>query len=661
MSSPDGSTERWVEMSIPSSVTPGERQNAEALESQREWARLAESSGWVQQARKHRERFSEGYLPQQAKVSTSGGMTKVMATRSQWAQGVLQLLGDPYRLNTLKGDEAKLAAQEAVDLREIDPERSRQIVEDLRRFADQERRDYAYPILDTAAKRVLLKCGRQVEKSTMCSVLAVIEPIVHDFFRTLYVSPSSQQTRTFSNEKLKPLIQYSKMVQRYWRNSSCKDQVFEQSFINGAFVFLRYCFLSADRARGIPADRLIIDEIQDVLSSNIRIIEECLSHSKHAYSLYCGTPKSLENTIEVYWGYSTQSEWMVPCNRCSAGAKRYWNMLDIDCIGDEGPICKKCGRAINPSEGVWVDGQPGAPYRGFHISQLMAPWKFADPEKWKAEVVWKLENYEEAEFHNEVLGNSFDNASKPLTRQELVRCCWPQIQPPNIDLSNMIRDPKMQPSVLRSNLYMGVDWGEGREGKTPSGRAKKPSYTVVSIGYFWRDSLVIIYQRRYKGAEADPAYVFDDVVKTAKRFGVICIGLDRGHGWRINGEVFRAFDNTNVQVMQFQYVGDSKETAKWDPLSYTFVLHRTFQMSELINDIKHQRVVFPAWEHTKDIMIDAEHLYADYRRSSQGKDELYYDHTGPDDAFHSVNYVRMAGLVHHQRLLPRAGGESQNP
>jgi hypothetical protein len=622
-------------------ISDAAKDNRTSVARSKEWANLCRAAA--------KGRPGVAYRPPPATFTRDGEAHKVSARRSQWCQALLRLQGDRYRLNRWHQTEHEDEAKRAWELREVDPEESGKIIERLEQFGQAERREYIYPVLDTRLHKGLLMCGRQVEKSTLCAAITVTESAMYSFFRTLYVSPSAQQTRTFSNEKLAPLLQYSPMIKKYWRDTSCRDQVFEQSYINGSFTFLRYCFLSADRARGIPADRLLIDEIQDILSENIRVIEECLSHSKHGWSLYAGTPKTLENTIQRYWDYSNQNEWMIPCDSCVpvGGGKRYWNNLDADSIGDSGVICKNCGRPLNVNAGMWISQNPGGSYNGFRISQLMVPWKFTDPDRWKDEIVWKLENYEEGEFHNEVLGISFDNASKPIKRSELVACCYPSNQPSGFELPDWVYDGNSD-HVTKGMVFLGVDWGEGKGGRGPDGRMRRASYTVVTIGVSHGAKMAVIYQKRYEGKQADKDYVFMDICRLARKYRVCRIAADAGHGWGINSDLFREFGDE--MVVQIRYVPNLRAYAKFDPVAFCVVIDRTYAMSETLQAFKRKEFAFPPWEKAKEFLRDAEHLYADYR--DKRKNEMYYDHTGPDDAFQSIVYCRLAMLLHFNQLIP---------
>ncbi len=629
-----------------SAAADAEEDNRISVARAREWANLCKAAA--------KGRPGVAYRPPPATFRRNGDQHAITARRSQWCQALLKLQGERYRLNRWHRTEGLESAYEdeakrAWELREIDPDESRKIVEQLEQFGKAERREYIYPVLDSRLSKALLMCARQVEKSTLCSAITVTESAMYNFFRTLYVSPSAQQTRTFSNEKLSPLLQYSPMIKKYWRDTSCRDQVFEQSYINGSFTFLRYCFLSADRARGIPADRLLIDEIQDILSENIRIIEECLSHSKYGWSLYAGTPKTLENTIQRYWDFSNQNEWLIPCDSCVpvGGGKRYWNNLDSDSIGDKGVICKNCGRPLDVNAGMWVSQNPGGSYNGFRISQLMVPWKFTEPDRWKKEIVWKLENYEEGEFHNEVLGISFDNASKPIKRSELVACCYPANQNARYPLTNWVYDPT-DPQIVNGTVFMGVDWGEGKGGRSPDGRMRRASYTVVTIGVSYIGKLAVVFQKRYEGRQAEKDYVFADCCRLIRKYGVTRVAADAGHGWGINSDLFREFGDE--MIVQIRYAATLREYVKWDPIAFCVIIDRTYAMSETLQAFKRQELSFPPWEIAKEFLRDAEHLYADYR--DKRKNEMYYDHTDPDDAFQSIVYCRLAMLLHFNQLIP---------
>lgn len=510
---------------------------------------------------------------------------------------------------------------------------------------DFEGREYLRQIYDHPCKEILLKTGRQVEKSTMLANNLTIMCALMPFFRCLYVSPSHVQTRTFSNDKLRPTIERSPLIQRYLQDSNVSQQVFEKGFTNGSFIFLRSAFLSADRARGISSDLLCLDELQDLILSNIPVIAQCLSHSKHGYHIYAGTPKTFDNTIEVIWDSTTQNEWMVPCDSCSGATGKKWNFLDLKNIGKTGPICKYCGRPLDVTKGQWQRSAESR-VQGFRIPQLMVPWIAGNPNQW-GKLVHDMETYPESQFYNEVLGLSYDSASKPITRADVLLNCDPK--------QRFIEDPlRMTPEeksrCSKQALFAGVDWGEGNDGTGTDimGKIRTASYTVLTVGGFISNGkFKVLYSKRYKGKEIDPDYVVEDIVKICVAMNVKMIGVDWGHGWGVNNKLFRMYGAK--RCVQFMYVDRQKEVRKWDPVGFKFQLLRNHVMSELFFMFKDQKFLFPPleqWEIYAKDMFNISIEYVEYQR------KLRYVHrpSDPDDWFHSLNYcVQVAKVFHGKR------------
>lgn len=101
-------------------------------------------------------------------------------------------------------------------------------------------------IYDTPARRILLCCGRQVEKSTMLGNRALCYSALVTAIRILYVSPSATQTKTFSNDRIKEPIETSPLL-RGFTTRLLSQNVFEKQFVNRSKITLRYAFLNADR------------------------------------------------------------------------------------------------------------------------------------------------------------------------------------------------------------------------------------------------------------------------------------------------------------------------------------------------------------------------------------------------------------------------------
>lgn len=508
-------------------------------------------------------------------------------------------------------------------------------------------RQYLLPIYDRPTRQILLKTARQVEKTTFLANNLVCDSVVRSYNKSLYVSPSHTQTRQFSNEKLKPVLEQSPIIAKYYQSSFVSSQVFEKGFTNGSYVFLRSAFRTADRTRGISARHLALDEIQDMLGSEIPVIMECTSHFPDASILMAGTPKSFDNPIEAQWQVTSQNEWMVPCHNHSP---IYWNFLDHENIAPTewymtgklppGPVCKKCQKPLNVPSGKWMSFSPGKLVQGYRIPQLMVPWIISTHDQW-VRLLAKRDNYPFGQFANEVLGLSYDNASKPITRDQLIACCDPT--------HNMLKEfPTAEEAAhgRKFTLCAGVDWGEGNDGseKSPTGKLRAASYTVLTIGtYVNQNQFKVMFVKKYVGAQVDPDFVVRDIARICQLYDVKLVGVDWGHGWGVNNHLVRILGPQ--KVVQFQYLPKQKERMKWDPIGMKYQLQRNLIISEMFYALRHQHIIFPAWKaiesYAKDILaVFVE--YVEYQR------QLKYDHrnSDPDDWLHSLIYSQTAANIY---------------
>jgi hypothetical protein len=495
-----------------------------------------------------------------------------------------------------------------------------------------EGRQYLKLPYNTQAKRALFKCGRQVEKSTLLGNKCISYCCIISSFNVLYVSPTNQQTKTFSMDRLKEPIETSDIV-KAWTTSKLSDNVFLKKFINRSQITLRYAYHNADRVRGIPADMILIDELQDIITDNIPIIEECASHSIYKLFTYSGTPKSLDNPLEKYWtDYSTQNEWVVPCEHHGVPGDPstwHWNILKEENIGQEGLICEKCKNPINACHPLaqWASMNPGVKdkltdfYEGFRIPQLMVPWL-----EWH-EILDKQRKHDRAQFHNEVLGLSYDSGTRPLTRQDVIDNCKPGLYMTKEQITAIL-------SRLggASPVFAGCDWGTG-EG----------TYTVLSLGAYVDDFFTIFYIHRFEGPEVEPPNQLELIDNIIKSFGVSMVGCDYGGGFDRNDHLQRKFGTERIYKYQYSQPG---QKVKWEPELKRFLVHRTEVMSDIFNAIKRRNFIrFPDWSQFEDPFAkDCLNIFAEYNEQQR---QIQYKKSPDctDDSFHSILLCCLASML----------------
>ena len=106
----------------------------------------------------------------------------------------------------------------------------------------------------------------------------------YENYHTLYVAPTGNQVSVFSTDKLDSAIRRSPFIKDHYTDTKTKDQISYKELSNGSKIYLRSAFHSADAIRGISCDQSCIDEIQDIVSDHIPVIEQSMSHSLAKWS-----------------------------------------------------------------------------------------------------------------------------------------------------------------------------------------------------------------------------------------------------------------------------------------------------------------------------------------------------------------------------------------
>lgn len=374
-------------------------------------------------------------------------------------------------------------------------------------------------------KNLVLKTGRQVSKSTSLSAHGVVLSNCIPFFKTLYVTPLFEQIRRFSNNYVRPFIDQSP-VKSQWSGTDTENNVLQRSFKNKSIMLFSFALLDADRVRGVSADRVCFDEVQDMDPDHIPIIQETMSYSRFAMTHFTGTPKSMDNPLEGLYKRSSGAEWFIKCESC-----QHWNIPSVDhdldaIIGDynvhisekhPGTVCAKCRKPINPRQGRWVHRHPDRRWQfaGYHVPQLILPLHFADPEKWST-LLLKREgfgNMTQAQFYNEVLGESIDSGQKLVTETELKAACllpWENKKEPTQECLDTLNNYK--------HRVLAIDWGGGGE--------EGISFTVLALLGFTNSGVIDVLWAKRIVLGADHLAEAVECMKWAEKFRVDYVAHD---------------------------------------------------------------------------------------------------------------------------------------
>ena len=475
---------------------------------------------------------------------------------------------------------------------------------------------YMVTIMNTDSEKLLLMTGRQVAKSTTIGATSITELASKPFWRSLYVAPRDNQVSQFNNDKLNPMINNSPIIKNYYVNSSCTMQTQAKEFLNGSMMYLRSCYHTADGIRGISANSVYLDEVQDIILDNIPVIEECTARKTPKRMVFCGTPKTFDNCIQKLWEQTTQHYWAMKCKGCTK-----WNVpIVVDNLGEDGLICKYCGKPLDVATGEYVGKYPDRDFVGYHISQAMIAGVPQTGIPW-SRLIEKLNNplYSEAKFFNECLGYSYDNGAKLLVESDVVACCDPET-------TEFTTNRKGEWGIY--TVVATVDWGV-LGGNT---------HTVVTIGGLdHQDKLRVFFSQKFP-VDQDPLSQMDQIVKLIASAAPVLIVCDRGGGSLANSVLRKHFPN--VKVYEIEYKARVTAGMEFNDKSRSWVTDRTRAMAGVVLDIKSQRMIFPAYKVIKPFAEDLLTLSCEYNDRIRAF-QIIRDINVPDDFAHTLVYLRL--------------------
>lgn len=479
--------------------------------------------------------------------------------------------------------------------------------------------DYPFyrDVYDGGWPLVLLKCGRQVAKTTTGHNLILADSMCMPYFKTLYVAPTQKQAGGFSR-RLQKAIYYSPDVKDHFLDAQCLQNQWTRQLSNGSEVNVVYAKDDPDRIRSLSSDRNIYDEIQDMNLPTVRpVVDECMANSEYGWTLLAGTPKSMENGIESLWGFSTQSEWCIPCEGCNA-----WNFVEsADSIGKRGVICVKCGKYLNTRSprAMWIDRRE-SDLKGFHVPQLILP-RNNEPNidgeyaRWNR-ILFKYEDpmYPESKFKQEVLGVSDAIGTRMVSKDDLLQLCKPYRF-----------SAKPTPEILDqvTLVVAGVDWSGGGSahytsrtaihvwGLLPDGRLKTLFYHIFPTGNAYDD--------------------IDEVAAICRKFEVKMVVGDAGGGAASNSGLMQKLGRWRVAQAQY---GALPSLVKWNRRD-RYMVDKTAAIDTMMLRYKNGGVIFAEPSQMEAAMNDILAEYEEITQYGQGRKIWTNSSLTPDDALHA--------------------------
>jgi len=481
-------------------------------------------------------------------------------------------------------------------------------------------------IYDLAPDILTAMCGRQIGKSVSLGASIISNSILRRFFSTLFVSPLAQQTSRFSSQYLTPFCN-STIVKNHFVEASDKKNVFLKTFNNGSSVTLGYAETEqdADRIRGISADAMYYDEVQDASLEAIPILQETLSASEFKFKRFTGTAKGESNTLTVLFKRSNMMEWIVKCPSCGRHAipNEFDTCLKMLTLNPLGPACPHCGSLLDMKTGKWLAARPNIKnHIGVHIPQFCIPAR-TTPKNWP-DLVEKARTYDRLKLSNEVFGLAVGAGGRPLSLKQVMAVCNPARTQFDTGF------PKDERSILFT--IMGVDW---------SVTGSEKSYTVLTVlGIDFQGKAYVLYVQKLEGI--DILEQVARVLQVYRQFECTHIASDRGVGVLQGQLMKKALGQDPVSMVN--YVA-AKTNLRFDKQGDFFAADRTLAIDTAVIKVKMglSAIECPSWNIMDPFWQDALHVFEE--ETISGRRVYRKDEDAPDDFLHSLTFAFIALMV----------------
>ena len=430
----------------------------------------------------------------------------------------------------------------------------------------------------------------------------------------LYLFPSRTDVSDMSKGRLDPLIDENPDSIGQWVQDTDAANI---KRIGKSFVYLRG-MKSRVGLKSVPVDFVIFDELDEAPQTMVEWAIERMAHSEDGGDVeMLSNPTLPDYGIDKVFGETDQRFWLLKCSGCNT----FHNLVDEfpNCFvtkknGDVIRACLKCGKELDPANGVWVAKKPDVTAkRGYQYSQLYSQFPAADPKKILE--VFKTTNNLRA-FYNLKIGVPYIEAENRLSIEEILALCG----------SDGIASSDDGP------CFMGVDQGKDLHvviGKKAEQKKGKIAHLGVYKEWTELDGLMRNFNVTRAVVDAMPE------LRNARSFAE-----------RFKGRVFLNF-----------YRDFQKGKYKWDEEDLTVSCNRTESLDASHNEILMAELILP--KRCDIVETFAKHLHNTAKKLEEdeesGSKRYIYVKLGEDHFRHALNYECMArqhasGLLYPELL-----------
>jgi hypothetical protein len=465
-------------------------------------------------------------------------------------------------------------------------------------------RDYLRQIYLDESHEINIVKARQMEITELALNWSIYNVLKHPHTTGLYMTDRNEHVKDFSEQRLQEkAINQSTLLRAL--TVPDKHNLTWQKFRNKSNLRMLSAWNRFEAARSIPADFVVIDEMQSVPIEYLSVVKESMSKSKYKKILKIGT------------GSDEGDEWWDEWHR---GTQYHWKK---DFVNQDGSI------------GAWVK-DPNSPIvqgvSSYAISQSMAPWITAEDIEDKK----TRQKYPPRQFVNEVEGWWFKGMRRPLTVKEM--------------MSLMDRNLAFTPSDKVNHtlpVYAGFDWGGGTQ-----------AFTVAWIWQLVNENVPrfkLLHLEKIDDSSTEEQA--NKAINLIDKFQVDQVVMDAGGGTR---QVEKLSKRYSERVFKCNYRYNAEDPIEIIRSEHRVNCDRTWIIETIIDLIKrpepHEkypsgipRIHLPYQDPSKiEWIIDNFTCIEAETASANGKSFVKYIHeeSTNDDALHAAAYAYLAWIIH---------------
>jgi len=461
-----------------------------------------------------------------------------------------------------------------------------------------------------------IRKAAQLGVSTLSAAMAIYLG-QHSGLTTVYYFPTDVEVDDFVDAKFMPLVNSSDKILSLIQKGDPNNK--NLKVFRGFTIYFRGVFTKR-RVKGITADMVVKDEVDESNQENLKFADDRTIHSKYGLIRELSQPSIPDFGIDASFKKGDQRFWGV---RCGCGKWVFPDKMFPDCIIiptrknaiSKTPYlgCIHCNKPIDISKGQWVADFPTKTKerKSYHLSHLI--FNVTKPEKLLSEYTGLTSSIEKKNFSISKLGIPYASKnSKPIT---------------TMLLNNLQRDYAVTNKF--SHSYFGMDAGDKCH---------------LVFGHFY-NGILHVHDFIELAAENE-----DAIIAYIRRHNPICGVVDAMPYKTLAKAIARAFQG-KVYIQYFK--GDSmKRSIEGEGIFEVpkITVNRTESLDFTVDALLEEKIVLPSLKKTNGKQLENYNLFRTHLEflikepveRANGTLEYEYKHNVPNHFGMALNSMRLA-------------------